>query len=96
MRRGNDGHGEGFEEDHRDEERRRRRRSFRLGLASVLGLLLVIFIAQNAERVDADFVFFDANVRLIWIMLGCAATGLVIGILLGRTKFKRRERERKD
>jgi uncharacterized integral membrane protein len=53
-------------------------------VGGVLAILFGIFIAQNARRVKIDFVFFSAEVRLIWLFLICAVLGAIIDRLLQR------------
>jgi uncharacterized integral membrane protein len=53
-------------------------------LGGVIAILFGVFIAQNAREVKIDFVFFSANVRLIWLFLICAVLGAVIDRLLQR------------
>ena len=53
-------------------------------IGGILAILFGVFIAQNANEVQIDFVFFSARVRLIWLFLICAALGAVIDRLLQR------------
>jgi len=46
--------------------------------------LLVLFIVWNAHSVKVSFVFGDADVGLIWVMLACAVLGGIIGFIIGR------------
>ena len=70
-------------------------------IGGILAILFGIFIAQNAREVKIDFVFFSANVRLIWLFLICAVIGAVIDRLLQRrgllpmTRRKRKEEQRR-
>jgi uncharacterized integral membrane protein len=99
---GDDLSGEATREDrnHLDAlSRARRRRAGRLVLLLVVVLILVVFIIQNSQRVPIDFVFFDRQARLIWIMLACAVLGGIVGFLVGRPGRRFRfhsEREGKD
>ncbi|HEX6237142.1 MAG TPA: hypothetical protein VFZ68_08105 [Acidimicrobiales bacterium] len=52
----------------------------RLVFALAVVVLAVIFIAQNSERVELRFVFFDVTTR-VWVGLVVA---LVLGALLGQ------------
>jgi uncharacterized integral membrane protein len=63
-------------------------------VAGVVAVLLVIFAAQNSERVDVDFLFFDAQVRVVTVIVVSALLGFVVGWFVGRPS--RRERKRKD
>lgn len=53
-------------------------------VGGVLAIFFGIFIAQNADTVDVQFVFFSARVRLIWVFLICAVFGAVLDRLLQR------------
>lgn len=73
-------------------------------VGGVLAILFGIFIAQNADNVQVEFVFFSARVRLIWVFLICAVFGAVIDRLLQRRgvlppmrrrQHKEEKRERK-
>ena len=71
-------------------------------IGGVLAILFGIFIAQNADEVSIDFLFFTAKFRLIWIFLICAVLGAVIDRLLQRRgvlptpRRKQRKQERRD
>src|SRR5262249_21786623 len=62
-------------------------------LTLLLVLVLVLFVTLNTQQVRIHFVFFSATVALIWALLGAAALGLVVGLLLGRPARRRRKRE---
>jgi uncharacterized integral membrane protein len=70
-----------------------RRHQVRLGIAVVIGALLLIFAFQNSERVTIDFIFFDRESRLIYIILGAAILGAVVGALIRRGRARGRERD---
>jgi uncharacterized integral membrane protein len=53
-------------------------------VALVLLILFIIFVAGNSREVTVDLVFATAQVRLIWVFLGCALIGALIAFLLGR------------
>ena len=52
----------------------------RLLVAAVVVVLAILFVAQNSDRVETSFVFFDVTTRL-WVGLLVA---LVLGALLGQ------------
>lgn len=54
----------------------------RWAMAGLLAIVFGIFVAQNAGEVRVDFVFFSADVRLIWVFLICGVIGAVIDRLL--------------
>lgn len=76
----------------------RRERQARLAkvlLALAISVLLVVFILANAQPVRVDFVFFERQPRLIWVMFACAVLGGVVGYLVGRPgRRARASRER--
>lgn len=70
-------------------------------IGGVIAISFGVFIAQNARRVKVDFIFFAAEVRLIWLFLICAVLGAIIDRLLQRrgllpTMRPRKRGERKD
>ena len=71
-------------------------------MGGILAILFGVFIAQNATEVKIHFVFFSANIRLIWVFLICAVLGGIIDRLLQRrgllpsTRRKLRKQERRD
>jgi uncharacterized integral membrane protein len=64
-------------------------------VAGVAAVLLLIFAIQNSERVDVDFLVFDAQVRVVAVIVVSAALGFVVGWLLGRpSRAQRKAMER--
>jgi uncharacterized integral membrane protein len=61
-----------------------------------LGLLLlaiawaIAFVVKNTRQVKIDFVFTDANVRVIWTILLLLGIGVVSGVLLSQLHRHRR------
>ncbi|HEX5951503.1 MAG TPA: lipopolysaccharide assembly protein LapA domain-containing protein [Actinomycetota bacterium] len=59
-----------------------------IGAAWILGaiglVLLAIFAIQNSDKVDVDFLFFDAQVRVVVVILVAAVLGFVVGWAVGR------------
>lgn len=68
----------------RDPEPSRTTVEVRWVIAAFLAVVFGIFIAQNSDRVAVDFVFFTAQIRLIWVFLICGILGGVIDRLLQR------------
>jgi uncharacterized integral membrane protein len=64
------------------EDRRIGKVEIRWAMAGLLAIVFGIFVAQNAGQVRVDFVFFSANVRLIWVFLICGVIGGIIDRLL--------------
>ena len=65
-------------------------------LYAKLALLLIViawaiaFVVKNTRQIKIDFVFTDANVRVIWTILLLLAIGLVNGVLLSQLYRHRR------
>ena len=76
---------ERFEEESRFDRGLRYGRRTTLYLAIVLGIgaivLLILLIARNSDRVAFDYVFGDAQTRLIWLIVISAICGWVLGIV---------------
>ena len=91
MRREQVGDGEPEDPRNRDDEERLRqlqrhrqtRAAKTIVLLAVLTILL-LFIVWNAHDVDVSFVFGDAKVGLIWVMLACTILGGIVGFIIGR------------
>lgn len=65
------------------------RRLGMLGVIVVALVLLLVFIVDNSDPVRVSFVFFDADVSLIWVIVLSAVAGWVIGFLLARLVRRR-------
>jgi uncharacterized integral membrane protein len=72
-------------------------------LYAKLALLLIViawaiaFVAKNTRQIKIDFVFTDANVRVIWTILLLLAIGLVNGVLLSQLyRYRRRAKVAKE
>lgn len=68
----------------RELQKERRSRVVKAIIALVLAVLLIIFIIANSQPETVDFVFFEREVGLIWIMFGCAVLGGLVGFLIGK------------
>lgn len=66
----------------------------RWAAAGAIALLFGIFIAQNTNQVEVGFVFFNAEVRLIWVFLICGVVGGIIDRLLQRKGILSRPQRR--
>ena len=63
-------------------------------IAMIGGLVLVasialVFIVENSHQVHVSFVFFSADISLIWVIILSAAVGAVAGALGARMVRKR-------
>ena len=65
----------------------------RLGAAVVLVVLLVIFVLQNTDKTDVDFIFTDVKMPLIFVLIGTAFVGAAASSLLQFVLRRRRDRE---
>lgn len=75
------------------EEESGARQSAWLVIAGIIIIAVAIFIAQNAEDVPIQFLFFEGLVPL-WLII---VTTLVLGAILGQVFFYlRRRKKRKD
>lgn len=75
------------------EEESGARQSAWLVIAGIIVIAVAIFIAQNAEDVPIQFLFFEGSVPL-WLII---VTSLVLGAILGQVFFYlRRRRKRQD
>lgn len=67
-------------------ERKRNYKQWALGVAA---LLLVIFVAQNAQEVDVDFLWIHTTTPLIFALVIAGALGALIGWLGPRVRRQR-------
>lgn len=51
-------------------------------------MLLLAFVLSNRDEVNIDFLVFDIDVALIWVLVGTAVLGAAAGFLLGRRSRK--------
>lgn len=54
-----------------------------VGVAAIV-ILLLAFVLSNRDDVNIDFLVFDINLALIWVLVGTALLGAAAGFLLGR------------
>ena len=65
-----------------------------IGIA-IGAVALLIFAIQNGERTDVDFFVFDAQVRVVVVILVSALLGFAIGWLIGRPGHAERKAMRR-
>ena len=77
--------------------------AIKVGVGLLLLVIFILFIIQNSRPVEVNFVFFRADIRLIWVFLGCAVIGGIIAWLVGRPRrramkrlVEELERQRRD
>jgi len=64
----------------------------RLIVLILLVAYAIAFILENRHSVPVHFVFWTAQVSLVWLILLAIALGLLGGILLGQLERRRRRR----
>ncbi len=77
-------------------QRPRQAPPIRLIVGGLLAVLVVWFALVNRQRVKIDFILFERESRLIYIILGAAIVGAIAGALLRRHRRRERRRERRD
>ncbi len=73
-------------------KKRDNREIVRIAVAVVGLVLLIAFVLDNSQTVKVGFVFFNAHVSLIWVLLIAAVLGALVDrlvILLGQRRRKR-------
>jgi uncharacterized integral membrane protein len=65
-------------------------------VAGVVAVLLLIFALQNSERVDVDVLFFDAQVRVVTVILVSAVLGFLVGWFVGHPSRAERKAMHED
>ena len=67
-----------MDRDH-EAQARRSQPSWRLWALGLAVLLIIIFVAQNSQRVEVKFLFVDTTTPLIFALLIAAVLGAVVG-----------------
>ena len=70
---------------------RREGPSRKLIVAAIAAVVLLVFVLQNTERANIDFLIWDGAFPLWGMILIAAALGFVGGIMLGRSRRAGRE-----
>ena len=65
-------------------------------LGHAVGLVTLLFIIQNQEPVDFEFLWFSFNTGLWLMLLVSVLAGVAIGLLLARRRARRKKRETRD
>ena len=63
----------------------------RLVVALILIAVLLVFAFQNRTKVNIDFIVTDSDTRLIFVIIGSALLGAIVGALV-RHSWRRRDR----
>jgi uncharacterized integral membrane protein len=75
--------------DHDELQARAQRRSWRPWALGIAVLLVVIVVAQNAQKVKVDFLFVHTTTPLIFALLISGILGALIGWLAPRVRSHR-------
>jgi uncharacterized integral membrane protein len=65
-------------------EARQRDRLIKVAQLTVIAIVFITFVLQNAQGVNVHLLLFSVNIRLIWVIFGCAVLGGAAGYLIGR------------
>ena len=65
-------------------EARQRERLVKVVQLTLIAIIFITFVLQNAQGVNVHFLLFALNIRLIWVIFGCGLLGGVAGYLIGR------------
>ena len=58
----------------------------KLIVAGVIGVLLLLFVVQNSEKATVNFLFFDANVSVWFVIVLSAVLGFLAGWFVGKSR----------
>ena len=65
-------------------EAKRAERLVKVAQLTLIAIVFITFVLQNSQGVNVHFLLFAINIRLIWVIFGCAVLGGVAGYLIGR------------
>jgi uncharacterized integral membrane protein len=65
-------------------ETRQRERLVKFAQLTLIAIVFITFVLQNAQPVNVHFLLFSLNIRLIWVIFGCGLLGVAAGYLIGR------------
>jgi len=65
-------------------EARQRERLLKFAQLTLIAIVFITFVLQNAQPVNVHLLLFSVNIRLIWVIFGCALLGVAAGYLIGR------------
>ena len=64
-----------------------------IGALVLVVSLLLIFVIENSDEVSVSFVFFSADISLIWVIVLSAVVGAVAGAFISRLVRRRFSRD---
>ncbi len=76
-------------EDHEGLDERQVRQLALAGALVLIVSLVLIFVIENSEQVTVSFVFFSAEISLIWVIVLSGLAGAAVGVLLYRVVRRR-------
>lgn len=56
----------------------------------LLAVLLIVFVLQNTEIVNVNFVFWDLSIPRALLLFVCFAMGLIIGLIIPSSRKKKK------
>jgi uncharacterized integral membrane protein len=65
-------------------EQRQRDRLMKVVQLTLIAIVFITFVLQNAQGVNVHLLLFSLNIRLIWVIFGCALLGCAAGYVIGR------------
>lgn len=65
-------------------EKARTERLVKVAQLTLIAIIFITFVLQNAQPVNVHFLLFSLNIRLIWVIFGCGLLGGAAGYLIGR------------
>jgi len=72
-------------------EAQRTERLVKVAQLTIIAVVFILFVLQNADPVDVNFLVFSLNIRLIWVIFGCGVLGGAAGYLIARPEKSLRE-----
>ena len=65
-------------------EHRQREQLVKVFQLTLIAIVFITFVLQNAQPVNVHFLLFSVDIRLIWVIFGCGLLGAAAGYLIGR------------
>jgi len=70
--------------------------SAKLIAAAVIGVLLLVFVLQNTDEADVDFLFFTGSYPLWMMAVAVGVLAFAAGWLVGRSRTRRKLHDRRQ
>jgi uncharacterized integral membrane protein len=79
------------------QKKRSNDRGWRIYAAGAVAVLVLVFVIQNSQKVEVDFVFANTSTPLFFVIVISVALGALIGWLFPHVRRdRRRERSERD